>query len=470
MPFVYADRVRETSTSTGTGTFALAGAVTGFRTFASGIGANNTCYYTISHRTASEWEVGYGTLDSLGTTLTRTAVQSSSTGSAVVFSAGTKDVFVTIPASALSPISTPNSTGSALQALTLSPFGTSAGNTAELRLLELAANGTNYVGFKSADSVASNLTWTLPNADGANGQVLTTNGSGTLSWAEANYPAQGRLTLTSGVPVTTGDVTAATILYYTPYVGNQIALYNGTTWSVITFSEVSLTLSTISGGFSGTTKPYDIFGYLSSGSLAIEGLVWTSEKVRATSLAQQNGIYVKSGDATRRYLGTIFPSATNQTEDSESKRYVWNMYNRVVKNCRKADTTGSWTYNSSTVRIQNNTVANRFDVICGEPQGIRVTGHCDVSVPSAATPRLWLSYGLVIPTSVTAGVGTGLANGARGLNANMLSVIHNIGIDGSLLCTAGFTCFMILENVNTTVAVTFYGGGTSQGIHGTWLC
>lgn len=98
MPFVYADRVRETSTSTGTGTFVLAGAVTGFRTFASGIGASNTCYYTIAHRTASEWEVGFGTLDSLGTTLTRTAIQSSSTGSAVSFTAGTKDVFVTFPA------------------------------------------------------------------------------------------------------------------------------------------------------------------------------------------------------------------------------------------------------------------------------------------------------------------------------------------------------------------------------------
>lgn len=98
MPFKYADRVRETSTSTGTGTFTLAGAVTGFRTFASGIGANNTCYYAIVHRTASEWEVGFGNLSGLGTTLTRTAVQSSSTGSAVAFSAGTKDVFTTFPA------------------------------------------------------------------------------------------------------------------------------------------------------------------------------------------------------------------------------------------------------------------------------------------------------------------------------------------------------------------------------------
>lgn len=469
MPFVYADRVRETSTSIGTGTFALAGAVSGFRTFASGIGANNTCFYTISHRTASEWEVGYGTLDSLGTTLTRTAVQSSSTGSAVVFSAGTKDVFVTIPASALSPISNPNSTGSALQALALSPFGTSAGNTAELRLLELAANGTNYIGFKSPDSIASNLIWTLPNADGANGQVLTTNGSGTLSWAARDYPAQGRLTLTSGVPVTTGDVTAATILYYTPYVGDQIALYNGTTWSILTFSEVSLTLSTIPLGFSGT-KPYDIFGYISSGSLAIEGLAWTNETTRATALSTQNGIYIKNGDSTRRYLGTIFPSATSQTEDSAAKRYVWNMYNRVQKHLVKQDSTATWTYGTAAVqRMQNASTANRIDVVCGVIQGILVTHHCDVSVASAATPNITIYYNTSAPSTATTNLGSQIAAGRRGLNANMLSVIHNIGISSSVYCSPGFTCFNALEGINTAATVTFYGSG-AQGIYGIWVC
>jgi hypothetical protein len=44
-------------------------------------------------------------------------------------------------------------------------------------------NGSNYVGFRAPNSIASDVTWTLPNADGTSGQVLTTNGSGTLSWA-----------------------------------------------------------------------------------------------------------------------------------------------------------------------------------------------------------------------------------------------------------------------------------------------
>lgn len=67
----------------------------------------------------------------------------------------------------------------------IDPHGTSAGNTGELRFKELAANGTNYVGFKAADSIASNVIWTLPNADGTAGQSLTTDGSGALSWGGA---------------------------------------------------------------------------------------------------------------------------------------------------------------------------------------------------------------------------------------------------------------------------------------------
>jgi len=104
MPFVYADRVRETTTTTGTGTITLAGAVSGFRSFSSGIGANNTCFYAIQHQTANEWEVGFGTVGSPATTFARTSVISSSnSGAAVTFSAGTKDVFVTQPADQLSP-------------------------------------------------------------------------------------------------------------------------------------------------------------------------------------------------------------------------------------------------------------------------------------------------------------------------------------------------------------------------------
>ena len=99
MAFVLADRVQETTTTTGTGTVTLAGAVTGFQSFAA-VGDGNSTYYTIAAQSGSDWEVGIGTYTSSGTTLSRdTVLSSSNSGSLVNFSAGTKNVFVTFPAS-----------------------------------------------------------------------------------------------------------------------------------------------------------------------------------------------------------------------------------------------------------------------------------------------------------------------------------------------------------------------------------
>ena len=100
MALVINDRVTETSTTTGTGAVSLGGAVTGFETFAAGIGNSNTVYYCIAHQDQAEFEVGLGTLDGDSSDLARTTIISSSNSdSAVDFSAGTKDVFCTIPAS-----------------------------------------------------------------------------------------------------------------------------------------------------------------------------------------------------------------------------------------------------------------------------------------------------------------------------------------------------------------------------------
>ena len=98
MALIIADRVQETTTTTGTGTVTLAGAATGYQSFAA-IGDGNSTYYTIAGQSGSEWEVGIGTYTASGTTLSRTTViASSNSGSLVNFSAGTKNVFCTLPA------------------------------------------------------------------------------------------------------------------------------------------------------------------------------------------------------------------------------------------------------------------------------------------------------------------------------------------------------------------------------------
>ena len=100
MALVLNDRVRETTSVVGTGAVTLLGAVTGFQSFST-IGNANTTYYCISDQAGANWEVGIGTYATTGTTLARTTVLSNSSAtqpSALNFSAGTKDVFVTYPA------------------------------------------------------------------------------------------------------------------------------------------------------------------------------------------------------------------------------------------------------------------------------------------------------------------------------------------------------------------------------------
>ena len=100
MALTIADRVRETTTTTGTGTITLGGAVGNFETFTANLSDGDTTYYAIVDANNSDFEVGLGTFTASGTTLARTTViASSNSNSAVDLSSGSKDVFITLPAS-----------------------------------------------------------------------------------------------------------------------------------------------------------------------------------------------------------------------------------------------------------------------------------------------------------------------------------------------------------------------------------
>lgn len=135
MAFLIKDRVKDTTTTTGTGNITLSNsAPTGFQTFNSAIGAGNTTYYCIAGQGTSEWEVGLATLSGTpATTLARTTVYASSNaGSLVNFSAGTKDVFVTYPASKASTydsVTTYDAVGSYIWAASDSGSAFTAGTT-----------------------------------------------------------------------------------------------------------------------------------------------------------------------------------------------------------------------------------------------------------------------------------------------------------------------------------------------------
>ncbi|MBI1860931.1 MAG: hypothetical protein HYR96_08440 [Deltaproteobacteria bacterium] len=163
--------------------------------------------------------------------------------------------------------------------------------------------------------------------------------------------------------MTTSDVSAATTVYFTPLGGNKIALYSNSLWQQIFFSETSVAVP------STTTTPFDIFAYNNSGTLALEALSWSSDTARATALTTLNGIDVKSGDSSRRYLGTgRTTGSSGQTEDSTSKRFLWNRCNRLPRKLRALSTSDTWDYTTATWRAANNdttTGVTRVEFVVG---------------------------------------------------------------------------------------------------------
>ena len=99
MAFKVADRVKESTTTSGTGNVTLGGAQNGFVAFSSVLSNGDTTYYTISD--GNNWEVGLGTYNSSGNTLTRTdanVLQSTNSDNRISLSGSAADVFITLPA------------------------------------------------------------------------------------------------------------------------------------------------------------------------------------------------------------------------------------------------------------------------------------------------------------------------------------------------------------------------------------
>lgn len=172
---------------------------------------------------------------------------------------------------------------------------------------------------------------------------------------------EGRLTLTSGTPVTTASVSGAETLYFTPYKGNCIALFDGTNWVRRTFSELSIDVP-------DATNMYDVFVYDNSGTAALELAAWASLTTRATDLTTQDGVLVKTGALTRRYVGSFYctTAGNGQINDLPVMRGLWNYYNRVAKDLAPNPLSGtSWNYTTATIRQANADTGNQLNFCIG---------------------------------------------------------------------------------------------------------
>lgn len=257
----------------------------------------------------------------------------------------------------------------------------------------------------------------------------------------------GRLTLTSGTPITTADVTAATTVYFTPYKGGRIALYSTTSssWVFRVFTEISISLALYTAD-----KNYDIWAYDNAGTVTLESLVWTDDTTRATALTTQNGIYVKTGDATRRYLGTIRITGTiGQTEDSASKRYVWNYYNRCQRPLRFYSS-ASHNYSSATPRYWNNTSASRVELVIGVSEDA-VLVMITARILSGGSNSLAYVYVTIDSPD------TGIINEGVDVANSTLVTVQIGGATAPLLTqtTAGYHYFAAIEQSHVTGTTTF---------------
>jgi hypothetical protein len=212
----------------------------------------------------------------------------------------------------------------------------------------------------------------------------------------------GRLTLETGVPVSSSDQTAKTTIYYTPFRHGYVPLYNGTTWYTASFSELSQALSnnTTSPAAAAASTVYDLFVWNNAGTITLSrgpayavstaGSTSRGTGAGTTELEMVNGRRVNkyaitNGPAAQRglYVGTIATDANGgngqlnvmiapsaASGGAANRVDIWNEYNQVDIISINRDSADSWNYSTATWRSANNSTSNRITVVTGQPTAV----------------------------------------------------------------------------------------------------
>ncbi|KAB2937404.1 hypothetical protein [Hyphomicrobium sp.] len=237
-------------------------------------------------------------------------------------------------------------------------------------------------------------------------------------------PPQGRLTLTSGAPIMTSDVSAGTAIYYALYKGAYYPRFNGDRWSMRRFSELPLNLDGDSGhtGYHQSGKLFDLLLDDTTGSpRLVSGPAWASDTTRSAALTQTAaGFKVNNASMLVRYgansgdtaivgaglltwVGTFRASADGQTAmvflpnaaagGTSNKLYLANAYNEEWLTAVCRDSADSWNENDDTWKDANQSASNRVSfVACREGVQVRAS-HMRMNGNSGTASSLW-SVGL----------------------------------------------------------------------------
>jgi hypothetical protein len=229
-------------------------------------------------------------------------------------------------------------------------------------------------------------------------------------------PPQGRLTLQSATPVMTTTQSAKTTIYYTPYAGNQIPIYDGVSFRNVAFSELSVATTDTGKNPAaiGASKVNDWFVWDDAGTTRIgHGPDWTNDTTRAagTALVMVNGILlnnaaITNGPAASRgtYVGTTRSNASSQLDyifgasasgGTAAFLGVWNAYNRVTTTTVVTDSGASYTYSSATVRQARASAGNQVTFVSGLAEdGIAVAYGQRVDTVGANAAFSMFGFGL----------------------------------------------------------------------------
>ena len=266
------------------------------------------------------------------------------------------------------------------------------------------AGGALHEVLRKASADDYDVEWGAPSGGG---------GGGTVS------DPQGRLTLSSGVPVMTSSIAGAGTIYWTPYRGNVVWLHDGaTTWASYELTELSLSLAGLTA-----SRLHDIFLDNNGGTPQLAAVAWTNDTTRATALTKQDGRYVLTGATDHLYLGTIYVDGSNQSNfifgagssgGTAGQLDVWNYYNRVEVASTVHDTTVTWTYSTATWRQANNSAGWQNTFVVGVNEDAVESWYRNSATATAS--NAYIGIGINSTTAQASGSSVGSMFGSAILN------------------------------------------------------
>lgn len=248
----------------------------------------------------------------------------------------------------------------------------------------------------------------VPSCSGANQAIQYTSGTGfscvTIAGTGGITSPTVRITLASGVPVMASSRAAQSTVYVTPYGGGNVPIYNGSTFTMTNFAEVSqaTTDATKSPAAVANNSVYDIFCWVDTGptNRCTRGPAWTNSSTRGYTLTTINGIPLNTSSITNgpgallgTWVGTIASNGTATIDfiygavasgGTPAVFNVWNAYNRVMVGTIVTDNGTSYTYSSATLRQARASAGNQISFVLGAQED-SPTGNYIISVTVAST-------------------------------------------------------------------------------------